>query len=40
MTSWKKRLVSLAITSVVGAFAGWLTLNLVLDMLLGGKLFG
>jgi hypothetical protein len=40
MTPVKKRLISLAITAVVGAFAGWLTLNLVLDMLLGGKLFG
>ena len=39
MTPLKKRLVTLAIVAAVGAFSGWLTLNLVLDMLLGGKLF-
>lgn len=39
MTTLKKRLLTLAITAVVGAFAGWLVLNLLADALLGGSLF-
>jgi hypothetical protein len=35
----KKRFLILFFLVVVGALSGWLTFNLLLDYLLGGKLF-
>lgn len=39
MAPLRKRLVTLAIIAFAGAATGWLSLNLMLDMLLGGSLF-
>lgn len=35
----KNRLVKLAIVAAAGAISGWVSWNLLLDMLLGGKTF-
>jgi len=37
--TWQKRLIIIAIVVVVGGVAGWLTFNLGLDFLLGGRTF-
>ena len=35
----KKRLITLAIVAAAGAISGWVSWNLLLDLLLGGKTF-
>lgn len=37
--TWHKRMMTIAIVIVAGAAAGWLTLNLLLNFLLGGRTF-
>ena len=39
MNIWTKRMIALAIVALAGTLAGWLTLNLGLDFLLGGRTF-
>lgn len=39
MTLVKKRLVTLVIVAAAGAISGWVSFNLLLNMLLGGKTF-
>ncbi|WP_259359603.1 hypothetical protein [Brachybacterium sp. NBEC-018] len=39
MQTWKKRAIVIAVLVVLGAAAGWLALNLGLDLLLGGRTF-
>lgn len=39
MQTWKKRAIIIAGLIIVGAAAGWLTLNLGLDYLIGGRTF-
>jgi hypothetical protein len=39
MNIWRKRAIIIAILITVGAAAGWLSWNLFLDFLLGGRTF-
>ena len=39
MKAWHKRMIIIAILIVAGAAAGWVTLNLLLNFLLGGRGF-
>lgn len=37
---WQKRLIIIMMVVIVGSATGWLTYNLGLDFLLGGRTFG
>ena len=39
MTKLNKRLLTLAIVATAGAISGWVSFNLLLNMLLGGRTF-
>lgn len=39
MKAWQKRTIIIGVLVILGGAAGWLTFNLGLDFLLGGRTF-